>query len=119
MLTDTNYVDRAEAAIQSLPRNRRNGFFLTTSKIRRLLSLTSSLYDEIKYKDFSEVQSRLSYLRIQFIYQAGRERSVKDFVEKANILKYLEEIDDKDSLIRFSRYMEALVAYFRFYGGEN
>lgn len=119
MLTDTTYVDQAEKTIQALSKNRNGKYFLTTSKIRRLLSLTSALYDEVQYKEFSEIQERLSYLRIQFVYQAGRERSVKEFVVKANILNHLEDIHDKDSLIRFCRYMEALVAYFKYYGGED
>lgn len=123
ILTDNNYVDKAEKAIKSLnqtkDRNNKNRFFLTTTKIRNLLNLTSNLFDESKVREYKELADKIAYLRVQFVYQAGREPSVKDLVRKAEILAALKEINNKESLQRFCRYMEALVAYFRFYGGED
>lgn len=123
ILTDDNYVDKAEKAIKSLnqtkDRNNKNRFFLTTTKIRNLLNLTSNLFDESKVREYMELADKIAYLRVQFVYQAGREPSVKDLVRKAEILAALKEINNKESLQRFCRYMEALVAYFRFYGGED
>ena len=123
ILTDDNYVDKAEKAIKSLnqtkDRNNKNRFFLTTTKIRNLLNLTSNLFDESKVREYKELADKTAYLRVQFVYQAGREPSVKDLVRKAEILAALKEINNKESLQRFCRYMEALVAYFRFYGGED
>ena len=123
ILTDDNYVDKAEKAIKSLnqtkDRNNKNRFFLTTTKIRNLLNLTSNLFDESKVREYKELADKIAYLRVQFVYQAGREPSVKDLVRKAEILVALKEINNKESLQRFCRYMEALVAYFRFYGGED
>lgn len=119
ILTDQTYVDKAEKSIEKLKRDRNGNFFLTTSKIRRLLSLTSSLYDEVQNRPYEELIDRLAYLRVQYVYQAGRERDVKDFVQKADLLNALKEVNDKESLIRFCRYMEALVAYFKFYGGRD
>jgi CRISPR-associated protein, csm2 family len=122
-LTDDNYVDKAEKAIKSLnqtkDRNNKIRFFLTTTKIRNLLNLTSNLFDESKVRDYKDLADKIAYLRVQFVYQAGREPSVKDLVRKAEILAALKEINNKESLQRFCRYMEALVAYFRFYGGED
>ena len=119
MLTDQNYVDLAEAVIKKLKRKNQTTFFLTTSQIRNLLSLTSNLYDESNMKSFEELSEKISYLRVQFVYQAGRTEAVKDFVEKAEILEALRDIRDTKSLQRFCRYMEALVAYFRFEGGRE
>lgn len=124
ILTDENYVDLAEKAIQSLERNKKNPneFSLTTSKIRRLLSLTSALYDESKVREYKQLQDKIAYLRVQFVYQAGREFAVKDLVRKAQILEILKEVQqdrNKQTLQRFCRYMEALVAYFKFYGGKD
>ncbi|MFC2678587.1 MAG: type III-A CRISPR-associated protein Csm2, partial [Granulicatella sp.] len=87
--------------------------------IRNLLNLTSNLFDESKVRDYKDLADKIAYLRVQFVYQAGREPSVKDLVRKAEILAALKEINNKESLQRFCRYMEALVAYFRFYGGED
>ena len=124
ILTDDNYVDKAEKVIKSLNhtkdhRNNKIKFFLTTTKIRNLLNLTSNLFDESKIREYKELADKIAYLRVQFVYQSGRETAVKDFVKKAEILDILKEINNKESLQRFCRYMEALVAYFRFYGGKD
>ena len=121
ILTDNNYVDKAEQVIKSLNRNKRDSklFLLTTSKIRNLLNLTSTLFDESKVREYKDLADKIAYLRVQFVYQSGRETSVKDLVRKAEILDILKEINNKESLLRFCRYMEALVAYFRFYGGKD
>lgn len=121
ILTDNNYVDKAEQVIKSLNRNKRDSklFVLTTSKIRNLLNLTSTLFDESKVREYKDLADKIAYLRVQFVYQSGRETSVKDLVRKAEILDILKEINNKESLQRFCRYMEALVAYFRFYGGKD
>ena len=124
ILTDDNYVDKAEKVIKSLNhtkdhRNNKIKFFLTTTKIRNLLNLTSNLFDESKVRSYKELADKIAYLRVQFVYQSGRETSVKDLVKKAEILDILKEINNKESLQRFCRYMEALVAYFRFYGGKD
>ena len=121
ILTDDNYVDKAEKVIKSLNRNKRDPklFVLTTSKIRNLLNLTSTLFDESKVREYKDLADKIAYLRVQFVYQSGRETSVKDLVKKAEILDILKEINNNESLQRFCRYMEALVAYFRFYGGKD
>ena len=121
ILTDDNYVDKAEKVIKSLNRNKRDPklFILTTSKIRNLLNLTSTLFDESKVREYKDLADKIAYLRVQFVYQSGRETSVKDLVKKAEILDILKEINNKESLQRFCRYMEALVAYFKFYGGKD
>lgn len=114
ILNDKNYVDMAEKAVQKIA-----GGKLTTTKLRNLLSLTSALYDEAQHKDFELLQDRIAYLRVQFVYQSGREPAVKELVEEANILSVLKEVEDKESLVRFCRYMEAIVAYFKYYGGRD
>lgn len=117
-LTDANYVSKAEQAIKKL--NRKNGKFeLTMSQIRNLLALTSAIYTDAQVLEFRELQDQLSYLKVQFIYQSGRKDSVKDFVNKADIISLFDQITNTRELIRFCRYMEALVAYFRYEGGSK
>ena len=119
ILTDDNYVDKAEKVIKSLPKVKSGNNELTTSKIYKLLALTSSLFDESNVKDFSQLTDKLAYLRVQFVYQAGREEAVKELVKRADILAILKEVRNISDLQRFCRYMEALVAYFKFYGGKD
>ena len=127
-LTKDNYVEEADRVMKellSIKNKKGDPVLLTTSKIRNLLAMTSSIYNDAlnlpgdKLSD--ELVSRIQYLRVRTIYEAGRdterEKPVKSFVEKSGILGYMEEIkDSKERFILFSRYMEALVAYRKYYG---
>ena len=124
ILTDENYVYKAEKTIKNLVTDKRNfknrnSDVLSMSKLRNLLSLTSTLFDESKVREYEELKDRIAYLRVQFVYQSGREEAVLDLVQKGEILPILKEINSRESLQRFCRYMEALVAYFKFYGGND
>lgn len=120
-LAANNYVDTAEQVIRALRDGRG---LLTTSKIRNLLSMISSLYDEVRRKRqdrlSAEDRGRIQYIRLHFAYEAGRDGKVKDFVTEADIFAHIKDIgDDKEKFLLFCRYMEALVAYHRFYGGKE
>lgn len=77
------------------------------------------MYDELQTKEFDDLLDRKNYLIVQLAYQSGRENAVKVFVEEAELILALKECDTKEKLIRYCRYMEALVAYFKYYGGED
>ncbi len=120
-LDANTYVDVAEQVIKSL---RDGKGLLTTSKIRNLLSMISSLYDEVRRERADrlsrEDQGRIQYIRLHFAYEAGRDNKVKDFVEAADIFAHIREIgENKEKFLLFCRYMEALVAYHRYYGGKE
>lgn len=69
-----------------------------------------------KNKVLSEdVQSHIQYVKMKIIYMAGRENSVKVFIEKSLLVDYLNGIgDSRDELILVCHYMEALVAYHKY-----
>ena len=123
-LTEENYVELAEEAIKKLiGKQDRYGHSIepvTTSKIRNLLAMTADIYNEVINSQnellSTEVIGRIKYLKIRFVYESGREPKVKNLVETANILGYLDEIgNSRSQYILFSRYMEALVAYRKYY----
>lgn len=126
-LNKLNYVEEAEKVIKSMRRKDRNGkdvIDLTTSKIRNLLSMISQIYNvanhETGKKINEDLQSQVQYFKMRFAYEAGRERTVKDFQEKAEIFSNIDKIgDSREKLICFCHYMEALVAYHKFYGGRD
>lgn len=130
-INETNYVDKAEKAIQSLrdraeqqKRGRGPAQIVTTSKIRNLLAMTADIYNQVmicQNDNLNEdLKGRIEYLRVRFMYECGRERQVKDFVEEADILAILKEINgSKKNYILFSRYMEALIAFHKYYGGKD
>lgn len=124
-IDELNYVDTANNVILALKNDDKFGkLTLTTSKIRNLLSMTSALYTDAQQqredKLSTEMQSRVRYLRMRVAYEAGRDQTVKSFVVKAELLEQLSAIrDDRKKLLLFCRYMEALVAYHRFHGGQD
>ncbi|HIU66299.1 MAG TPA: type III-A CRISPR-associated protein Csm2 [Candidatus Caccomorpha excrementavium] len=130
LINESNYVDKADQAIRMLvkkeqeknPRGKAN--IVTTSKLRNLLAMTADIYNQILNVSADtldpDVCGRIEYLRVRFIYECGREPKVKALVDEAEILKILKEIGkSRANYILFSRYMEALVAFHRFYGGKD
>lgn len=127
-LTEENYVEIAEQVIKKLHEEKNQKGqpigIVTTSKIRNLLSMTANIYNDVvntKSEHLSnEVIGRINYLKLRFVYEAGREQKVKRLVETAQILQCLDAINgNRSQYILFSRYMEALVAYRKFYGGRD
>ena len=120
-LDSKNYVKKAENVMLELKKKGKGRISLTASKIRNLHSMISDLYNEVlhdKSKELSdETQGKIQYLKMRFAYEAGSEPSVKDFVKEANVFKHIDQIgNDKEKFLLFCRYMEALVAYHKFYG---
>ena len=62
------------------------------------------------------------YLRVRVMYECGRdnEHKVEKFIKKAEIIECLKEIGaSKKNYLLFSRYMEALIAFHKYYGGKE
>ena len=124
VLEKTNYVDMAENAVQRLERNKNGNLILTTSKIRNILSMISTIYNEVIHhpadKLNEDMVERLKYLKMRFAYEAGREKAVKNLIEVAKIFEIIEWVgDDKQRCILFCKYMESIVAYHKFNGGKD
>ena len=123
-LTDENYVSQAEAVIKRLIDENGKNKILTTSKIRKLLAMISEMYTKAKRLKSntlnSDLLTKLQYFKMHTVYEAGRESSVKKFVEEAQITNQIDKIKtDREKLILFCHYMEALVAYRKFLGGRD
>lgn len=121
LITEENYVGKAESVITALIGRKE---LLTTSKIRKLLAILSEIYTDARHdgkKELSdEIKSRIQYFKMRFVYEAGREKTVKTFWEAAQIEKQIDKIgNSKKELILFCHYMEALVAYRKFLGGKD
>lgn len=127
-INDNNYVDKAENVIKSLSekigRNGKPIEIVTTSKLRNLLAMVSDLYNYVI--DFTDdkltedITGRISYMRMRFYYEAGREPKVKELFEEAEVFDIIKEIGtSRKNYILFSRYMESLVAFRKFYGKND
>lgn len=131
VMNEENYVKQAESAIKEIKQAKNSRGkdikLLTTSQIRNILAVTADIYNEIMNQTENtsdelskDICARINYLKVRLVYESGRDESVKVFVEKAHLLQFLESVKgSKRAYLLFSRYMEALVAYHRFYGGRN
>ena len=127
-ITEKNYVKKAEDVIKNLKdkkdKNGKTVQMVTTSKIRNLLAMTADIYNDVisqsEMKLTEEQQSRIEYLKIRIIYESGRESTVKDLVEESGMLQIIDNIrDEKKNFLLFSKYMEALVAFRKFYVAKD
>lgn len=128
ILEEKTYVDKAERVIAELANNKDkwgNVNMVTISQVRNLLSMTADIYNEVKEQGENlsdEMNAKIDYLRVRYIYESGRDgnEQVKKFVEKAQILEALQQINgSKKNYILFMHYIEALVAFHKYNGGKN
>lgn len=120
----------AEGVIQKLKRDH-GKIQLTKSQIRKFLVAVNALTNKINmYRTRTEQAAVLSqelaaevkYLKVKLAYQSAKDNSgsVKDFVEKARLKDCLDKIGtDLRRYEEFAHYIEALVAYHKFYGGRD
>ena len=122
------YLEKEEFSVITNPKNSKRGSkdTLTTSAIRNILSSTSEIYDMVRSQGPEAVRDKLAYLKVKLIYQSGRNAAVKRFVKVSKLIqaldrleRYYQKPDEKAMIILFCRYMEALVAYFKYYGGKD
>lgn len=113
-----DYLDRAEKLMEE------NAKQITTSKIRRLLTLVMEIYNVEMLRTQKELSpesvSAIAITRVRFAYECGRDDKVRKFVEKAKLMNYLKGLgNSREEFIKFTQYMEALVAYHKFFGGRE
>lgn len=137
-----NYVDRADRVIRELSeeasRNRDDYKMVTTSQIRKFLTEVNRISTELfknRNKDLvsskipdkipENLQMEIKFLKVRLAYQIGRaggkcNNPVKDFEDKAELFKEIDGIGDSlERYENFARYVEALVAFHKFYVGEE
>ncbi|MFR5398544.1 MAG: type III-A CRISPR-associated protein Csm2 [Lachnospira sp.] len=127
-INEENYVAKAESVILKLSKqvNKQGKVvaMVTNSKIRNLLSMSADIYNQVlDCKDDKlpqELNGRIEYLRVRYIYEVGREPRVKDLVIQGELLEIMKEIQgSKKNYILYYHYMEALVAFKRFWNKND
>jgi len=124
-------VQKAEKVILSLKEKNERGYnnMITTSQIRKFLTAVNAVTNRVEVfkvrcnecENLSEeLINEIKFLKVKLVYQVGKDKKLRPFVENAELL---EMIDGIGSSIRkyenFARYMEALVAYHKYYGGKD
>lgn len=96
---------------------------ITTSQIRKFLSAVNCLENKISSceKELSpEIVNEIKYLKVKLAYQVGRDNKN---VGLRNLYNEIEPLisqigTSKDNYTKVARYIEAIVAYHKFNGGE-
>lgn len=129
-------IEEAEQAIKSLRKLRptrkdpnRLVIELTTSQIRKFLTAVNSLKNKIDVYKINHLNEdvlsddlvmEIKFLRVNILYQAKKNDNVKEFIAKARIEKRINEIGDSIAKFNeFYKYVEALVAFHKYYGGRD
>lgn len=113
-----DYVDFAEKLMKDYFKK------ITTSKLRNILSLMMDVYNTEMLRTEQTISQesavRLQMARIRIAYECGRDRNTKEFVEAAHLLPWLKGIGtSREQAMRYIHYLEAIVAYHRFFGGRE
>lgn len=121
-LTSENYARIAEQIVRANKEKGREGWFegLSTTKIRNMYSLVMNVYTRITDKEsFEANKGDLQYIKVKMAYESGREKVVKNFIQGTGLMSAIDNISTYDQFLLYCRYAESLVAYFKFYGGEE
>jgi len=127
-LDEQNFGIMAEKLIEEyrkdLPKNKQGELaMISKSKIRGILELVNKIYNDVFYIAENELNthqiSDIAYLKVKLAYEYGREDSVAQFIKKTRIMDVVDQIKTKDDFLLYARYVESLIAYFKFHGGRD
>lgn len=125
-------VTEAEKAIEGLKykdKNNRDRIDVTTSQIRKFLTAVNVVRNKVDlYKAKNkgaeslskELTAEIKFLKVNLLYQAGRTAAVEQFMTISKLDVIIDSIGDSLSgFVKFTKYVEALVAYHKFLGGKD
>lgn len=125
-------VTEAEKAIEGLKykdKNNRDRIDVTTSQIRKFLTAVNVVRNKVDlYKAKNkgaealskELTAEIKFLKVNLLYQAGRTAAVKQFMTVSKLDIIIDGIGDSLArFVKFTKYVEALVAYHKFLGGRD
>ena len=104
---------------------------LTNSQIRKFLTAVNVVKNKVdmfwaKNNDAvslpDELVTEIKFLKVNIVYQAAKDNTgaVKSFTMVTNLDKIINDIgNDANKFNKFCKYVEALVAFHKFYGGRD
>lgn len=125
-------VTEAEKAIKGLQyKDRKDNIKIdvTTSQIRKFLTAVNVVRNKVDlYKAKNkgaealskELTAEIKFLKVNLLYHAGRTAAVKQFMTVSKLDIIIDGIGDSLArFVKFTKYVEALVAYHKFLGGRD
>ncbi len=113
---------------------------VTTSQVRKFLTAVNTVTGKIEqYQNehgeertlSQELVAQVKFLKVKLAYQIGRAdknpkgkasdyEKISDFEKKADLMAAIDSIgNDVKKYEEFARYVEALVAFHKYYGGKD
>lgn len=103
---------------------------VTTSQLRRFLTAVNTVTGKVEQyqnetselgKLSADLAAQVKFLKVKLAYQIGRQgKVVADFAKEADLMAAIDSIgSDAKKYEEFARYVEALVAFHKFYGGKD
>jgi CRISPR-associated protein Csm2 len=123
-ITDETYASTAEdlmdAYMQQYKQERNASRLLTTTTLRSIYALIMNIYVKIRTpQEYEDAKPDIQYLKVRMAYEAGREDSVKNFLNDTHLRSLVDGVTSYEQFMLYCRYAEALVAYFKFFGGKD
>lgn len=111
-----DWFEKAKVVIEAELERRQK---ITSSQLRNLLNILVNLKNDFEKENleqaFNEEQmNKLRYAKVKMVYQIAREGN-QAFYEEAQIEEKLNLVKNKKDFDELLNYMEALVAYHKYY----
>jgi CRISPR type III-A-associated protein Csm2 len=90
---------------------------VSMTQIRKFLSAVNTIQNKIQADEKNYNSADIQYIRIKLAYQAGRYRNLKNMFYELDPL--IKGISSPADFKKFAQLMEAIVAYHKFYRGDN
>lgn len=132
---ESNLVGAAENVILDLKDKVGKGkIAVTKTQLRKILTAVVSLKNKVDVEVASqiakgvnsvecvseEMAAEIKFLKVAVIYQGSRDEKVNDFVTVAGLTDFIDVIGNSIRKFNiFNKYVEALVAYHKYYGGRD
>lgn len=128
LFPDMSYVDAAEAAIKKLKEAGGGKITVTTSQLRKILFAVNSAKNKVELamrtsEDVNimpkNIANQVAMIRAYIAYQS-RYKEVKEFEQTTQLINKVKEIGQSYSkFLEFYKYVEALVSFHKYYGGQD
>ena len=120
-LNQLNYVDLAQKVIDK--HYQMKSKTITTNQIRNFLELTNELREQLRTNHVekldTDMMSQVQYIKLRLIYAAGRDEGdngVFEFMQCSSLIECLDTVGDSpQQYLLICKYLEALIAYHKWY----
>lgn len=96
---------------------------ITKSQIRKFLAAVNKISNMVKLYNNEELSddilNEIKYMQIQFAYIVGKSNKNEVMTLYNELKDEISNLKTKKEFINFARYIEAIVAYHKFYGGKE